>query len=175
MLWSGKATPQHPHTLAQLGNSLNLKIFAPRITIQQSESEDYTVNDIKIDPRYKIFAEGLTRDGLGGAYLLEAGEVWDIAKLEQERIQYQEQIHVPVLVLNGKYDPVIPPKYDQKLSEHLTNCYIYRFDGVPHSAFDNATECVLSMVLEFLADPSKEPDSSCVNAYKQKYKLVAQD
>jgi len=145
------------------------------ITIQQSEAKDYTLADIEIDPKYKTFAEGLTRDGLGGEYLLEAGKIWDITKLGQERIQYHERVHVPVLVLNGKYDPVIPPKYDQKMSTHLNNCYIYRFDGVPHSAFDNATECVLSMVLEFLDDPSKAPDSSCMDAYKQEYRIMGEN
>ena len=64
--------------------------------------------------------------------------------------------------LNGVYDPVIPIKYDELMKKHLSNCYIYRFDGVPHSAFDNATPCVLPMFLEFLDDPSKAPDSSCM-------------
>ena len=75
------------------------------------------------------------------------------------------------MVLNGLYDPVTPPKYDAVMKKHLNNCYIFRFDGVPHSAFDNATECVLPMVLEFLKDPTKAPNSDCVKNYKQVYKV----
>ena len=75
-----------------------------------------------------------------------------------------------MLVLNGMYDPVIPPKYDNEMEKHLSNCYIFRFDGVPHSAFDNATECALTMILEFLKDPTKAPDSSCVENYKLQFK-----
>jgi pimeloyl-ACP methyl ester carboxylesterase len=119
-----------------------------------------------------VFAQGVTRDGLGGAYLLEANEIWNIPKLASKRIQYPEKSDVPVLVLNGKYDPVIPQKYDAEMKKHLTNCYIFRFDGVPHSAFDNATECVLPMVLEFLNDPSHAPDSSCIDNYKQVYEIL---
>jgi hypothetical protein len=69
------------------------------------------------------------------------------------------------------YDPAITPKYDAVMKKHLKNCYIYRFDGVPHSAFDNATECVLPMFLEFLKDPAKAPDSACVKNFKQEFKI----
>ena len=57
------------------------------------------------------------------------------------------------------------------MKKDYKNAYIYRFDGVPHSAFDNATECVLPMVLQFLEDPSKALDSSCMVNYKQVYQV----
>ena len=57
------------------------------------------------------------------------------------------------------------------MKQDLNNCYIYRFDGVPHSAFDNATECVIPMLLQFLNDPTKPPDSSCRGNYKQVYRV----
>lgn len=140
-------------------------------TIQLSESNNFSIEDIKTESSYKVFSDGVTRAGLGGEYLLAVNDIWNIAYISQERIQYPEQYDVPVLVLNGKYDPVIPSKYDKVMKQHLTNCYIFRFDGVPHSAFDNATECVLPMFLEFLNDPSQAPDSSCMKNYTQKYKV----
>lgn len=141
------------------------------ITVQVSGSDDFSQKDIEIDSKYSTFANGITRAGLGGEYLLAANDVWNIPRLSQERIQYPEKSDVPVLVLNGKYDPVIPSKYDKVMKQHLTNCYIYRFDGVPHSAFDNATDCVLPMFLEFLNDPSHAPDSSCMVNYQQEYEV----
>ena len=108
--------------------------------------------------------------GLGGEYELQVNEVWDIPAIDQNRIQYRKQYDVPVLVLNGLYDPVIPTKYDTVMKKHLNNCHIFRFDAVPHSAFDNAGECVLSMTLEFLQYPAKGPESSCVKNYKLKLK-----
>ena len=135
-----------------------------------SETGDYSYSDIKIDPAYATFAEGVTDFGLGGEYQLYVNEVWNVPKIDSKRIQYRRQYDVPVLVLNGLYDPVIPPKYDAAMKEHLKNCYLYRFDGVPHSAFDNATQCALAMMLEFLKDPSKAPDSSCMMNYKLELK-----
>lgn len=61
------------------------------------------------------------------------------------------------------------------MKKHLKNCYIYRFDRVPHSAFDNATACVLPMLLEFFNDPSKAPNSSCMENYKQVFKVKGQE
>jgi pimeloyl-ACP methyl ester carboxylesterase len=144
-------------------------------TIFLSEASNYSYSDIKIDPAYSIFAKGMTSSGLGGEYELYVKDIWRISMIDSERIQYQKQYNVPVLVLNGMYDPAIPPKYDAVTKEHLNNCYIFRFDGVPHSAFDNATECVLPMVLEFLKDPAQSPDSSCVKNYKLKFKAFIQE
>jgi len=138
-------------------------------TIFLSEAGNYSYSDIKTDPAYSVFAKGITSSGMGGEYELDVQEIWNIPKIDSKRIRYQKQYDVPVLVLNGMYDPVIPPKYDDEMKKHLSNCYLFRFDGVPHSAFDNATECVLAMMLEFLRDPSKTPDSDCVKNYKLKF------
>ena len=140
-------------------------------TVFLTEAGEFNVSDIELDPKYRIFSEGITRSGLGGRYLKEVDKVWKITKIETSRIQYPEPKDVPVLVLNGKYDPVIPEKYDQVMKRALNNCYIYRIDGVPHSAFDNATQCAIPMMLQFLADPSRAPDSSCIENFKQAYKV----
>ena len=155
------------------GSMLRPNYFADGLghTIFLSEVGNYSYSDIKIDPAYSIFAKGMTNSGLGGEYELYVKDIWNIATIDSERIQYQKQYNVPVLVLNGMYDPAIPPKYDAVMKKHLNNCYIYRFDGVPHSAFDNATECVIPMLLEFLKDPTKAPDSACVKNFKQEFKI----
>ncbi len=140
-------------------------------TVFLTESGEYSVSDIELDLKYQIFNEGITRAGLGGKYLKEVDKIWNISILDPSRVQYPEARDVPVLVVNGKYDPVIPVKYDQVLKEDLNNCYIFRFDGIPHSAFDNALECVLPMTFQFIADPSKAPDNSSMQNYKQVYKL----
>ena len=143
-------------------------------TVFISESAAYSNSAFITNPRYRIFEEGITRSGMGANYISAVGKVWDIDKLEPARLRYSGQVDVPVLVLNGKYDPVIPERFDEVMKKDLKNCYVYRFDGVPHSAFDNATPCALPMLLQFLADPSKAPDSSCMENYKQVYRLPGQ-
>ncbi len=144
-------------------------------TVFISEVANYSLSDIEIDPKYATFAEGIKRFGLGGAYFEHVQNIWNIPKLDMQAIQYKGQNSTPVLVINGVYDPVIPIQYDELMKKHLSNCYIYRFDGVPHSAFDNATPCVLPMFLEFLNDPSKAPNSSCMENYKQVFKVKGQE
>lgn len=152
-------------------NSMVPNYFADALgfTVFISESGRYTLNDIETDPVYKVFSDGVNLGGLGGDFLLKVQEIWNISKLDAKKNQYQEPNNVPVLVLNGIYDPVIPVQFDRVIKKHLNNSYIYRFDGVPHSAFDNATDCALPMVLEFLKNPTKAPDCSCVKNYKQVY------
>jgi pimeloyl-ACP methyl ester carboxylesterase len=145
------------------------------ITIFLSEVFNYSLSDINIAPNYAVFAEGIDRSGMGGVYFQHVQKIWNIPKLDMKGIQYKGQYNTPVIVLNGVYDPVIPIKYDELMKKHLSNCYIYRFDGVPHSAFDNATPCVLPMFLEFLNDPSKAPNSSCMENYKQVFKVKGQE
>ena len=144
------------------------------LTVFISEAGEYSMDDFKSDPKYKIFEDGVSISGMGAEYFMEVNKIWKIDKLERSRINYPKQLDVPTLVLNGKYDPVIPVRFDEVMKRDLKNCYIYRFDGVPHSAFDNATPCVLPMLLQFLADPSQAPDSSCMQNYKQVYQTTGQ-
>ncbi len=145
--------------------------FGLGLTVFISEAGSYSLSDIDYDPVYKIFNDGVSMSGMGGEYFLEVNKIWNLGILDPERIQYPEPGDVPAIVLNGKYDPVIPVKYDAVMKQDLNNCYIYRFDGVPHSAFDNATQCVLPMFIQFINDPSKAPDSSCMENYKQVYRV----
>ena len=155
----------------QLQYSLVPNYFADGLglTVFITEAGEYSLSDIAYDPAYKIFSEGISRSGMGGKYFLEANKIWKLKKLEPERVRYPQARDVPVLVLNGKYDSVIPVKYDEDMRKDLNNCYKYRFDCVSHSAFDNATPCALPMLLQFLDDPSKAPDNSCMENYKQVY------
>lgn len=138
-------------------------------TIFIDEAGEYSSNDIDIAPNYKTFAEGITLSGLGGKFLLEVQKQWELKFISAESNSGDETHNTPVLVLNGKYDPVIPVKFDAVLKKKYPNSYIYRFNGVPHSAFDNAKSCVLPMVLEFLNNPDSAPNSDCMSSFEQEY------
>ncbi len=174
----GKLLDEDYSDVKQYANSfLEPNYFADGLgnTVFISEVFKYSLSDIEIAPEYSVFAEGIKRSGMGGAYFEHVQKIWNIPKLDMQAIQYKGQYNTPVIVLNGIYDPVNPLKYDELMKKHLSNCYIYRFDGVPHSAFDNATPCVLPMILEFLNDPSKAPNSSCMENYKQIYQVKDQE
>lgn len=140
-------------------------------TVFSDEAGYFSEKDILIDPKYQTFADGICLSGLGGRYLLEVREQWKLKFDDPGNQGPPKTYNTPVLVLNGKYDPVIPVPFDEILRNSYPNSYIYRFDGVPHSAFDNATQCVLPMMLEFLNNPDTAPNSDCMNSFEQVYKL----
>ncbi|UCH52014.1 MAG: alpha/beta fold hydrolase [Chloroflexota bacterium] len=69
---------------------------------------------------------------------------------------------IPALVLAGEYDPIFSPSSSRLAAETLTNSYYYEFPGVSHGASASGAECPLNIVLDFLNDPTLEPDASCV-------------
>ena len=177
-------TPQIPYVISKVLNGdyseiaagvkesfLTGRTFAFGLgnTVFASEAGEYTPGDIDIDPDYRIMKEGLNLSGLGGEFIYEVRNLWEIEQISEERRMFKEKSNVPVLVLNGRYDPVIPPKYDAEMKEYLGNCHIFRFDGVTHSVADNAPECGIPMILEFLGNPSTAPDSSCVQERSMKF------
>ena len=68
---------------------------------------------------------------------------------------------IPTLVLAGDYDPITPPADAQVAAETLSNSYYFEFPGYGHGITD-ADECAKSIIAEFLADPTVEPDGSCI-------------
>ena len=128
-----------------------------------SETPAYTLADIQIDPAYSIFREGSTCTGLGGEYLLEVNKVFNIPKLDRDIVVPKGSCDVPVLILNGLHDHVIPVRYDEYIKNRFTKSYIYRFEGIAHSPVDFAEECAIGMMFDFLDDPSRAPEDSCVD------------
>lgn len=156
-----------------VGFQSNMNTFADILgySIFLSECPVYTHSDIKIDPAYSIFSKGATSMGFGGEYLLGVDTIFNISKLDPKRVEPQESYDVPLLVLNGLYDPVIPLSYDEILINRFKNGYIYRFDGISHSPVDFAEKCAIGMLLEFIDDPTKAPESSCIEEYHLKFQI----
>ena len=68
---------------------------------------------------------------------------------------------IPTLVLAGEYDPITPPAWGQMAAEGLSNGFFFEFPGVGHGA-SFSTECALDMALNFLDDPTTEPNGGCI-------------
>jgi pimeloyl-ACP methyl ester carboxylesterase len=69
---------------------------------------------------------------------------------------------IPTLVLAGDYDPITPPSDAQIAAETLSNSYYFELPGYGHGVTDSG-ECANSIIEQFLADPTVEPDGSCIN------------
>ena len=72
---------------------------------------------------------------------------------------------LPVLILNGEFDPVTPPDWGEKAAETLQNSFVFEFPGIGHGAsfFEG---CPQSIFTAFLLNPENEPDGKCIEEMK---------
>lgn len=90
--------------------------------------------------------------------------IWGVEPAtEHERsVVYSE---TPTLILAGEYDPVTPPSWGILAGAGLLNSYFYVLPGGGHAVID-ASECMMSIAKQFLANPEQEPDASCLEGLK---------
>lgn len=68
---------------------------------------------------------------------------------------------IPTLVLAGDYDPITPPSDARIAAETLSNSYYFEFPGHGHGIVDTG-DCANGIIAGFLADPTTEPNGSCI-------------
>ncbi|MFY8149267.1 MAG: alpha/beta hydrolase [Prochlorococcaceae cyanobacterium] len=78
---------------------------------------------------------------------------------------------IPILVLNGAYDPVTPEPYGEAVAKHMKTAYVYTFPGVGHGVLMvplhmPAGACATQIAADFLRYPRQAPDSQCLNRIK---------
>ncbi len=72
---------------------------------------------------------------------------------------------IPTLVLAGDYDPITPPADAQLAAESLSNSFYFEFPSHGHGITD-VDDCAVSIIAQFLTDPTVEPDGSCIDDYE---------
>ena len=87
-----------------------------------------------------------------------------------------ENPNVPVLVLNGAYDPATPEPYGEAVAKNFTTSYVYTFSAVGHIALIlkpelPAAACSSQIAVAFLGNPHRPPDSSCLSQIKPAFLL----
>lgn len=160
---------------SELQNSAN--IFFPMrnfsyglsYTVFSSESLDFTVEDIEVGGRYSAFVDGMSMF-FGPKLLAKANEFLKVKPLESSLLKPLKS-DIPTLILNGQMDHVLPTAYIKDMASNLSNGYMYLFPGVAHSPID-AGPCAFMMAMEFLADPTKAPDSACMKDFKHEFLTV---
>ncbi|MCE7946176.1 MAG: alpha/beta hydrolase [Chloroflexi bacterium CFX4] len=92
--------------------------------------------------------------------ITEQCKIWNVPALPAS---FKEAVRsgVPVLVLNGEYDPITPPAWGDLAAETLSSGYSFTFPGVGHGAAATSP-CADSIIAAFLDDPDSEPDGACI-------------
>lgn len=69
--------------------------------------------------------------------------------------------NLPVLVLEGQYDPITPPRYSHRVIDTLPNSFYFEFPGIGHGV-SISNPCPAQIMLDFLKSPTKRPNSACI-------------
>jgi hypothetical protein len=77
---------------------------------------------------------------------------------------------IPTLILNGRFDPATPARWGQQIAANLPNSYYYEFEAVGHGS-SLSHPCPNSILLEFLSNPTKSPDTLCMPTMEVSFTL----
>lgn len=107
------------------------------------------------------------------AALDQADSMFDICTIW--RVQRSKAIEnnavtsdIPTLVLAGRYDPVTNVKWGELASSTLSNSFFYTYPNAAHGVFLSG-DCPVTMVQDFLDNPTSEPDSSCISDIEMEF------
>jgi len=126
-----------------------------------SESPAITEETITFDGLFPAYEEAVANGAWGPRAVMSICDIWGVERLGPETSTLAES-DVPTLVMSGEFDSITPPEAAAIVAENLTNTYEYTIPGAAHSAIESGP-CSISIALQFLEDPSKEPDASCIS------------
>jgi pimeloyl-ACP methyl ester carboxylesterase len=67
---------------------------------------------------------------------------------------------IPTLLLNGEFDERTPADHARRGASRLAHAYLYEIPGESHAI--RSSDCRTSIITQFLGDPSRAPDASCL-------------
>ena len=67
---------------------------------------------------------------------------------------------IPTLILMGHFDDRTPAEHARRIASTLSRAYLVEFPDEGHDA--RPTGCHAAIVMQFLEDPTRKPDTSCV-------------
>lgn len=75
--------------------------------------------------------------------------------------------NVPVLLVNGEFDPDTPAAWGAALSKQFTNSYHFVFKGMSHTPTQNwDSGCGMQLAQAFFDDPIQRPKIECISKLK---------
>ncbi|HUI90239.1 MAG TPA: alpha/beta fold hydrolase [Anaerolineales bacterium] len=75
--------------------------------------------------------------------------------------------NIPSLIITGSFDPTTPPAYAKQVAARLSHSYYFEFPNLGHTpTAADSSGCAMSIVEQFLDNPSTEPDRSCLDKLK---------
>jgi len=154
------ASPGLIFPMPEFSTGLSLSVFL-------SETSDIKPKHIPIDGEYADLVRGSATTLFGPYFWNKAKNVWPVKSMETPR---EIVTDVPILMLAGQMDYLCLPSYSIEFSKKQKNSYLYIFEDVVHSPVDRG-DCAIMMLKEFFDNPTKAPDSSCINEFHHEFSL----
>ncbi len=119
-----------------------------------SSFEDVLAESAGVQPQVADFFAGRLEGFYGVCEMWGAGQA--------DPVENQAVVSdIPALVLAGEFDPITPPEWGELAAATLSNSTVVRFPGVGHWVLRSGP-CGWEVALDFLDDPERTPDASCV-------------
>ena len=93
--------------------------------------------------------------------LLGTCQLWNIPTVDPSENEPVSS-DIPTLIFAGLHDPITPPDYTESVAETLSHHYYYLFPNRAHGVM-RSDWCALRIGMDFLDDPSHEPETSCMH------------
>ncbi len=138
---------------------LNLSML---MSVEKYEQFDPNNTNSVIAESYSNYELIPARMGFFDAFY-RAGMSWHEANLPVEQRLFQDSA-IPTIIFVNQYDPVTPPAYGHLFLDNLSNGQLFVLDEGGHGG-GNA-ECRTKVMLEFMANPTRKLDRSCLNLYE---------
>ena len=143
----------------QLSGGLNLSML---LSVEKYENFNPLNTPQVIEEEYKKYPLIPTKLGFFDAFY-QAGKDWHTHNLPIADRRFQNS-DIPTLIFVNQFDPVTPPKNGYLFKEKLSNCTLLVLDEGGHGGGNGA--CKNQVIIDFMNDPNKKLDISCLNLYK---------
>ncbi|HEV2528493.1 MAG TPA: alpha/beta hydrolase [Thermomicrobiales bacterium] len=123
---------------------------------------------VDLEEERALIAEAGVRDSLANnpQFNLAAGfeqscAIWDLPAADPVETEPVVSV-VPTLILTGEFDPITPPSYGELAVETLENGYAIEIPGASHDPATLAGPAGVQLIVDFLIDPTRRPDTSAI-------------
>lgn len=128
-------------------------------------SEEYPFENLSKERKQKNIPSqfyGMTSD----AVPIEICKIWKVEKAKSiENKPFKT--NVPVLLINGEFDPDTPAFWGGQLQKAFTNSYHFVFEGMSHTPTQNwANNCGMQLANSFFNNPFTRPIPKCFEDLK---------
>ncbi|HVG16616.1 MAG TPA: alpha/beta hydrolase [Chitinophagaceae bacterium] len=94
-------------------------------------------------------------------------KVWKIERAKETENQ-PFQTSVPVLLINGEFDPDTPTVWGQELQKRFSKSFLFIFKGMSHTPTQNWDDgCGMQLAQSFFNEPLKRPELKCFKDLKR--------